>query len=628
MNKLLPFLAALLFTFALVATAHAATVPYSYEVIDLGPLIDTNHAYRAIDINNNGQVIVQGPANAFLCSNGTATNLGVKNVYGINNYGDIVGSASGTAFLYKNGTSIPFETGAIAARGINDSEQIVGYGNFIIDASGHTADRGFIADGNVIVNNKIPVGQIGTFIPTAPSGTSYAYSINSDGHFVGNASCLTPATNTAFLMDSTMTNLGTLGGATSTATSINDNGQIVGQAATASSGNHAFLYDNGSMTDLSNILFNNCRATTANDINIHGQVVGEAAGISGGVTAYLYDGSMTDLNSVVNTPSYTISSANAINDLGQIAATGKYMGSAYYTRALILTPAVRIWDGGGTGDDWGTQENWYPDQIPVKGSALTFSGTARQTIINNSTLLSVGLVTFANGGFNISGNPLILNAGIVSTGDNTWAINSTLFTSQTFTSLSGTLTISGSVNNNGNLLAIDGPGNHLISGAISGTGGLCKAGSGTLTLSSTANNYKGNTTIAGGILEFTGGINLDSTPLIDVENGKAVFKTTNVNNNALNIETGDSGIFEIVNGVHTVGNIEGTGSTIVNGQLTATSINQSIVTLAAGSRITIAPLPGGPMSDNTQLIPVPEPGTIILMLSCILLLFIFRRPRK
>ena len=105
----------------------------------------------------------------------------------------------------------------------------------------------------------------------------------------------------------------------------------------------------------------------------------------------------------------------------------------------------------------------------------------------------MGLVTFNNGGFNIGGNALILNAGIVRTDGNTWGISSTLYFAQSFTSLSGTLTIGGSVNNSGNLLTLDGPGNHLISGAISGTGGFTKSGSGTSTLSSTNNTYQGPT---------------------------------------------------------------------------------------------------------------------------------------
>ncbi|MGD0656081.1 MAG: autotransporter-associated beta strand repeat-containing protein, partial [Thermoguttaceae bacterium] len=195
----------------------------------------------------------------------------------------------------------------------------------------------------------------------------------------------------------------------------------------------------------------------------------------------------------------------------------------------------------------------------------------------------------------------------------------------TFSSLSGTLTISGNVNNNGNLLTVDGPGNQLISGAISGTGGLTKSGTGTLTLSSTNNTYNGTTTVTGGVLEITGGINLGTTSLIDVEGGEAVLKTTNVNNSSLNIQTGTDATFQIADGIHTLGNIQGSGTTEVYGQLTANCICQDTLTIGSGG--TIAPLPGGPLSESTQLMAVPEPAALILIITGILYLM-YRRMGK
>ena len=50
--------------------------------------------------------------------------------------------------------------------------------------------------------------------------------------------------------DGTMTDLDTLGGSLSYAFNINDDGKIVGRALTGSGEQHAFLYDNGMMTDL------------------------------------------------------------------------------------------------------------------------------------------------------------------------------------------------------------------------------------------------------------------------------------------------------------------------------------------------------------------------------------------
>ena len=189
------------------------------------------------------------------------------------------------------------------------------------------------------------------------------------------------------------------------------------------------------------------------------------------------------------------------------------------------------------------------------------------------------------------------------------------------------LTISGNVNNNGNLLTVDGPGNHLISGAISGTGGLTKSGPGTLTLSSTNNTYQDATTVTAGVLEITGGVNLGATTLINVQGGTAVLKTTNVNNNALNIETALAGSFVIADGTHTVGAIKGAGTTEVNGQLTVNSIDQGTITIDSGGILTIAALPGGPTSEAARITAVPEPATLILIITGLFCVLIYRRMR-
>ncbi|MEI7956516.1 MAG: autotransporter-associated beta strand repeat-containing protein [Verrucomicrobiota bacterium] len=85
---------------------------------------------------------------------------------------------------------------------------------------------------------------------------------------------------------------------------------------------------------------------------------------------------------------------------------------------------------------------------------------------------------------------------------------------------SGTLTVSGALANNGNLLTTTGSGSSTFSGNITGVGGLLKTGSGTTTLSGTANVYSGQTTVSAGTLSMTGKLTTgtNTTSLVTIGN--------------------------------------------------------------------------------------------------------------
>ncbi|MCC6126681.1 MAG: autotransporter-associated beta strand repeat-containing protein [Pirellulales bacterium] len=103
--------------------------------------------------------------------------------------------------------------------------------------------------------------------------------------------------------------------------------------------------------------------------------------------------------------------------------------------------------------------------------------------------------------------------------------------------------------------------NLTLSGLIDGNGNLSKIGSGSLILS-TANSYLGSTTISAGSL--------------DLATSGQIATSSSIVNNA---------IFRIIDGIHTVNAISGTGSTRVNGTsvLTAPSIVQNSLTIGGSS---------------------------------------------
>lgn len=166
------------------------------------------------------------------------------------------------------------------------------------------------------------------------SRATTAYKINNKGQIVG-YSTKANLDNHAFLYSQgTMTDLGTLGGNNSYATDINEKGQVVGVSSTATNTTHAFLYSDGIMTDLGTLGGSKSKAYGIND---HGQVVGYAYDTNELWHAFLYSGgNMTDLGTL---PGGMVSEARDINNNGQVVGFSNYT-SNQFTHAFLYSNGI------------------------------------------------------------------------------------------------------------------------------------------------------------------------------------------------------------------------------------------------------------------------------------------------
>ena len=166
----------------------------------------------------------------------------------------------------------------------------------------------------------------------------------------------------------------------------------------------------------------------------------------------------------------------------------------------------------------------------------------------------------------------------------------TLGAAQTWTTAIGqTLTVSGAVNNGGNLLTLasaDATGATTISGAISGGGGLTSRGAGLATLSG-LNTYTGPTNVTAGTLDIAAGGAVSGTSLVNPTGGSVLTIEGSVSmapngTFAVGSANGNSGTINVNPGaVVNIGNGSGgtVGGTYIGGYINASGSGPGVGTL-------------------------------------------------
>jgi probable HAF family extracellular repeat protein len=331
--------------------------------------------------------------------NYTITDLGSNTWYyseahGINISGHAAGEYEPTnppallaGFLYSGGvmTDVGILGGAYPysiARAVNETDVVVGEAAAANNTHAFSSTNGFMTDlgtkagmtgyssayginrsGQIVGDSSVSFAQISTLHAMMYAGGTWkdlgvlggdysaAFGINNSGVIVGESDIVeSGVTNVhAFVYTNaapptTMQDLKTLpGGTYSSAKAINDSGVIVGESDTLVGANvytHAFVWRNGSMTDLQTL---GGATSSASGINSAGQIVGYATDANEVSCAFLYSGStMVNLNNFIPTASgwTNLASAEAINDVGQIVGYGYLADGSFH--AYLLSPAAPI----------------------------------------------------------------------------------------------------------------------------------------------------------------------------------------------------------------------------------------------------------------------------------------------
>lgn len=314
--------AALFIVLVIMSCNLQATEYQIYKINERGSL--------AYGINDKGEVVGDKESEAFVWNEiDGVTQLSNDTSYAlsINSSSQIVGIVDGKAARWDNYSELTIlptinDMAHSTARAINDNGQTVGSSRIVNtydlrnaclwESDGTLIDLGRIwglhAEATAINNNGQVVGYLDRFpfsneirsfiwdnvngmrdLATLGSDILGPSGINDNGQIVG-----TLSNGHAGIWDSVNGNidLGTLGtGSTSRAIAINESGKVVGHSRiNGSDQEHAFLYDNGQLLDLNNLLpedneWNDLEY--AYDINNENQIVGWGYDKRGSMRAFV-----------------------------------------------------------------------------------------------------------------------------------------------------------------------------------------------------------------------------------------------------------------------------------------------------------------------------------------------------
>lgn len=339
--KKLSFLLALTLGSTFTLQAHAQLSTYTTTKINLPGSWDISIQ----DINNNGVVLLSSNSVSYTYNDannqvrqlgtlgGTDTTaLAINNSNQITGRSYLPGNAVYHAFIetYGSLTDIGPSTSSSAGLEINDLGQVIGYDN-----SGY-----FLFDNGT----KKRLASLPDSSPVSAPLTD----INSAGDIIGTTYLPSSGSHATLYTNGVPQDLGTLpGDKSSNAIAINDAGQIVGQSYSNQGKSRVFTYQTGLMSEVEGLGLN----SSVNDINSSGQFVGSMIAADNSGHGYIYsEGSVWDLNDLIerdsDNASLLVMNAASINDLGWIGATtwqnGVYGNYLLKPTSTIATPAVPL----------------------------------------------------------------------------------------------------------------------------------------------------------------------------------------------------------------------------------------------------------------------------------------------
>jgi autotransporter-associated beta strand protein len=223
---------------------------------------------------------------------------------------------------------------------------------------------------------------------------------------------------------------------------------------------------------------------------------------------------------LVNTLNFTVNDGAAANDA---VLSGYISNGSAWTKSGLGTMLI----SGASTNTFTSTFSINQGAVRIEKNSALGTTAAGTTVASGAALqlandISIGLEALGISGTGVSNDGALRNVS----GTNSYAGAITLAAAARINSDAGSLSLSGSISNGGNLLTVGGAGDTTISGAISGgAGGLTKDGNGTLIVTG-ENSYSGITSIDGGTLRVNG--NHTGTGAFNVASGAILGGTGSI----------------------------------------------------------------------------------------------------